>query len=80
MINRGSGSAMSKRYIRAVLRGATAVGLLGGWDGPFVDESYCLVENGRALMYSRAGAIDVCLRLRVLGVQPLYRASEPIEL
>jgi hypothetical protein len=71
---------MSKRYIRAILRGATAVGLLGGWDGPFVDESYCLVEDGRALMYSRAGAIDACLRLRVLGVQPLYRASEPVDL
>jgi hypothetical protein len=71
---------MSKRYIRAILRGATAVGLLGGWDGPFVDESYCLVENGRALMCSRDGAIDVCLRLRILGVEPLYRASEPVDL
>jgi hypothetical protein len=71
---------MSKRYIRAILRGATAVGLLAGWDGPFVDDSYCLVEDGQALMYSRAGAIDACLRLRVLGVQPLYRASEPRDL
>jgi hypothetical protein len=33
-------------------------------------------------MYSRAGAIDACLRLRlrVLGVQPLYCASEPVDL
>ena len=71
---------MSKRYIRAILRGATADGLLGGWNGPFVDGSYCLVENGRGFMCTRGDAIDVCLRLRVLGVEPLYRASEPIDL
>lgn len=71
---------MSKRYIRAILRGATAAGLLGGWDGPFVNDSYCLVENGRAHMYTRTDAIDVCLRLRFLGVEPLYRASEPVDL
>jgi hypothetical protein len=71
---------MDKRYIRAIFRGATAAGLLGGWDGPFVNDSYCLVENGRALMCSRDGAIDMCLRLRVLGIEPLYRESEPVDL
>jgi hypothetical protein len=71
---------MSKRYIRAILRGATALGVLNAWDGPFTDDTYCIVEDGQAHMYSRDGVIDVCLRLRVRGVQALYRASEPIDL
>jgi len=51
---------MSKRYIRAILRGATAVGLLAGWDGPFVDDSYCLSSkapagDGRSVAFGRRG-------------------------
>jgi hypothetical protein len=68
------------REIRAMLRGATAAGVLTGWQGPHTSErSYCICPRiGDARERPLEYVIPYCEMLRESGVPPLYRASEPI--
>lgn len=73
---------MIDREIRAMLRGATAAGVLTGWQGPHTDQrSYCIAPaNGDAAERSLEYTIAYCQMLAADGVQPLYRQSEPLVL
>jgi hypothetical protein len=71
---------MIDRDIRAMLRGATAAKFLHGWQGPHLAErSYCIAPRGAAAMECPLDyVIRYCEMLAAAGVQPLYRASEPV--
>lgn len=71
---------MIDREIRAMLRGATAARLLHGWQGPHLAErSYCIApRNAGATERPLDYVIGYCEMLAEAGVEPLYRASEPI--
>ena len=70
---------MTDYEIRAMLRAATAERILSGWQGPHVpNRSYCLTtqETGAA-EESLEFVVGYCQMLRLLGLEPLYRESEP---
>jgi hypothetical protein len=71
---------MIDREIRAMLRGATAAGILNGWQGPHTAQrSYCICpKQGAAMERPLQYVIPYCEMLRERGVEPLYRASEPV--
>ncbi len=71
---------MLDREIRAMLRGATAARILDGWQGPHLAErSYCIFPTGAdARECPLPYVIDYCQLLAAAGVEPLYRASEPL--
>ena len=71
---------MTDRYIRAMLRRATQMDILNGWQGPHVpDRSYCIAPaNGDAEERPLADVIEYVQSLELAGVMPLYRASEPV--
>jgi hypothetical protein len=71
---------MIDREIRAMLRGATAAKLLHGWQGPHLDErSYCIAPRDAAAMERPLDyVIGYCEMLAAAGIEPLYRASEPV--
>lgn len=71
---------MTDYEIRATLRGATAAKILTGWQGPHTDErSYCLnPRNGQAQELPLEYVTTYCRMLLESGVDPLYRASEPV--
>ena len=71
---------MSDRQIRAMLRGATAAKLLDGWQGPHLAErTYCIAPRHAAAMERPLDyVIGYCELLAAAGVEPLYRASEPL--
>jgi hypothetical protein len=71
---------MSDREIRAMLRGATAAGILDGWQGPHLFErSYCIVPRcADAMERPLEYVIGFCELLLEAGVEPLYRDSEPV--
>jgi hypothetical protein len=71
---------MIDREIRAMLRGATAAKLLHGWQGPHLAErSYCIApRNAGAMERPLDYVIGYCEMLAEAGIEPLYRASEPI--
>jgi hypothetical protein len=70
---------MHDRYIRAMLRGATAAKILDGWQGPHVTaRSYCIAPStGGAIECPLEYVIGYCKMLALAGVEPLYRESEP---
>lgn len=71
---------MIDREIRAILRGATADGILTGWQGPHLDvRSYCIAPScGDADEHPLEYVIAYCEGLLQSGVEPLYRESEPV--
>lgn len=71
---------MSDYEIRAALRGATAAGVLTGWQGPHTAErSYTIAPvNGGASEQSLDDVVRYCVGLRAAGIESVYRASEPI--
>jgi hypothetical protein len=73
---------MQDRYIRAMLRAATAAKYLAGWQGPHVTaRSYCIAPSaGGAMECPLEYVIGYCELLAMAGVQPLYRESEPSNL
>jgi hypothetical protein len=70
---------MHDRYIRAMLRAATAAKILDGWQGPHVTaRSYCIAPStGGAIECPLDYVIGYCKMLALAGVEPLYRESEP---
>ena len=70
---------MHDRYIRAMLRAATAAKILDGWQGPHVTaRSYCIAPStGGAMECPLEYVIGYCKMLALAGVEPLYRESEP---
>ena len=70
---------MQDRYIRAMLRAATAAKILDGWQGPHVTgRSYYLApSSGGAIDCPLEYVIRYCEMLAMAGIEPLYRASEP---
>lgn len=72
---------MTDRYIRAMLRAATAAGYLHGWQGPHVpNRSYCISPvNGDAEERPLEYAIGYVQLLQADNLEPLYRRSEPAE-
>ena len=72
---------MTDRYLRALLRGATKHGILTGWQGPMVDNTYVIApELAPARAMARDDAVEYCRALAQAGVLPVYRASEPADL
>lgn len=73
---------MTDRDIRAMLRGATKAGILTGWQGPHVTgRSYTISPtHGYAAECSLEHTIATCRALADAGIEPLYRASEPLDL
>jgi hypothetical protein len=73
---------MHDRYIRAMLRAATAAKILDGWQGPHVTaRSYCIApSSGGARECPLDYVIGYCELLAMAGVEPRYRASEPRQL
>ena len=73
---------MHDRYIRGMLRAATAAKILDGWQGPHVTaRSYCIAPSGGAAMECPLDyVIGYCKLLAIAGVKPLYRESEPRQL
>jgi hypothetical protein len=71
---------MRDRDIRAMLRAATAAGILDGWQGPHQTErSYCIAPvNADATEQPLDYVIGYCELLVAAGVEPLYRDSEPV--
>jgi hypothetical protein len=71
---------MIDREIRALLRAATAAGILTGWQGPHTARrSYCICPSlGGACERPLEYVIPYCEMLREGGVEPLYRNSEPV--
>jgi hypothetical protein len=71
---------MTDRQIRAMLRGATAAKILNGWQGPhLLERSYCIAPcNAAASERPLADVISYCETLATAGVEPLFRASEPL--
>jgi hypothetical protein len=71
---------MSDRFIRAMLRAATAAKLLDGWQGPHLAErTYCIAPRHAAAMERPLDyVIGYCELLAAAGVEPLYRESEPL--
>lgn len=72
---------MTDRYIRAMLRAATAAGFLHGWQGPHVTaRSYTISPSvGDAHEASLEDTIKYVQLLEVDHLEPLYRRSEPAE-
>jgi hypothetical protein len=72
---------MTDRYIRAMLRAATAAGILTGWQGPHLAErSYTVAPAaGDAGEWPRSQVMEYVHTLEIAGVDPLYRDSEPLE-
>jgi hypothetical protein len=70
---------MHDRYIRAMLRAATAAKILDGWQGPHVTaRSYCIAPStGGAMECPIEYVIGYCKMLALAGIEPLYRDSEP---
>jgi hypothetical protein len=70
---------MHDRYIRAMLRAATAAKILDGWQAPHVTaRSYCIAPStGGAMECPLEYVIGYCKMLALAGVEPLYRESEP---
>jgi hypothetical protein len=70
---------MHDRYIRAMLRAATAAKILDGWQGPHVTaRSYCIAPStGGAIECPLDYVIGYCKMLALAGIEPLYRESEP---
>jgi hypothetical protein len=73
---------MHDRYIRAMLRAATAAKILDGWQGPHVTaRSYCIAPSGGgAIECPLDYVIGYCEMLAMAGVEPLFRESEPHQL
>jgi hypothetical protein len=67
-------------FIRAMLRRATQMKLLTGWQGPHTEaRSYCIApRNGDACERSLEYTIEYVRSLEAAGVMPLYRESEPV--
>lgn len=72
---------MTDRYIRAMLRAATAAGYLTGWQGPHVPRrSYTIAPSrGDAHEASLEDTIGYVQLLQADQLEPLYRRSEPAE-
>jgi hypothetical protein len=72
---------MTDRTVRAILRAATAARVLSGWQGPHVPAgSYTVAPAaGPAGEWPRDRVIDYCRLLADSGIEPLYRASEPVD-
>jgi hypothetical protein len=73
---------VTDRFIRAMLRGATAAKLLDGWQGPHLAErSYCIAPSDGPAMERPLDYVQDYVGMLVLkGVEPLYRESEPLDL
>jgi hypothetical protein len=73
---------MTDRYIRAMLRRATQVRILTGWQGPHVpDRSYTVAPtNGPAGEWPLDRVRIYVAGLETAGLEPLYRESEPLHL
>lgn len=71
---------MTDYHIRAMLRRACADGILTGWQGPHVTgRSYCITPaNGHARERLLGDVIAYVEGLEAAGLEPLYRASEPV--
>lgn len=71
---------MSDYLLRAYLRRATKEGLLTGWQGPHVpNRSYTVSpSNGEAGEWSLARVRGYVDGLVAAGLEPLFRASEPV--
>lgn len=71
---------MTDYHIRAMLRRATKDGLLAGWNGPHTDErSYTIApRHGGAGEWPLARVLDYVDGLAAAGLEPLFRASEPV--
>jgi hypothetical protein len=71
---------MTHRYIRAMLRSATAEKYLHGWQGPHAPyRSYTMTPQAAPCVEtSLAETVGYVHALESAGVQPLYRDSEPI--
>ena len=71
---------MSDRYIRAMLRAATAAKILDGWQGPHLTgRSYCIApKHAEAIERPLEYVIGYCELLSAAGIEPLYRDSEPV--
>jgi hypothetical protein len=72
---------MTDRYIRAMLRAATAAGYLHGWQGPHTDaRSYTIAPAvGDAHEATLSATIAYVELLQVDRLEPLYRRGEPAE-
>lgn len=71
---------MTHRYIRAMLRRATACKILRGWNGPHVTEdSYTVTPaSAPAGEWPLERVILYVAGLEKAGLEPLFRASEPV--
>lgn len=70
---------MTHRYMRAMLRAATAAGILNGWNGPDVDQCYAVSpKDGPADRWSRDRVELYVAGLEQAHIEPLFRESEPI--
>jgi hypothetical protein len=71
---------MTHRYIRAMLRGATAAKVLDGWNGPHVPLGSYTVNpaDGVADEWSLDRTRLYVAGLEGAGIEPLYRGSEPV--
>lgn len=71
---------MTHRYMRAMLRSATATKLLNGWNGPDVQGSYTVNPvSGPAERWSGDRVLLFVAALEDACVEPLYRESEPVD-
>jgi hypothetical protein len=72
---------MTDYLIRAMLRRATEQKLLNGWQGPHTDRrSYTIApRNGQAAERTLDYTINYVKSLQAYGLEPLIRASEPLE-
>ena len=62
-----------------MLRAATAAKILDGWQGPHMTaRSYCIAPSGGGATECPLDyVISSCQLLAIVGVEPLYRDSEP---
>lgn len=63
-----------------MLRGATAAGILDGWNayGPLESRLYLINPYpARTRTYRADAAVEYCRMLAEACVEPVYRASEP---
>lgn len=70
---------MTDWEIRALLRAATKEGILTGWQGPHLQERSYTIAPVAAPAKERSldFTIGYCTGVKALGIQPLYRESEP---
>jgi hypothetical protein len=69
---------MNDRYLRSMLRAATAAKILRGWQGPHTkDRSYTITPaNAPARERSLVATIEYVRSLEAAGITPLHRESE----